>query len=101
MTYWKEFSWQAEERVKDIIKSKFLSTDSSIAPVFATKTQCNEFHMLDNMKREEVIFEIYKVIDKLQPNDEKQANLTKFYLKLLDLMQSKKDEDEDDEINSE
>ena len=99
-----DFSWQAEERMKDIIKSKFLGTDSSIAPVFATKTQCNEFHMLDNMTREEVIIEIYKVIDKLQPNDEKLQEETfrkqikgksnkihvQFYLKLLDLMQFKK-----------
>ena len=97
-----DFTWQAEDRMKNIVMSKYTASKITAAPIFTTKAQFDEYRIIECMSKEEIIHETYVMLDQLQPQSSilqeaffkkeikgksKKAHV-QFYLKIMDLVQS-------------
>ena len=66
-----DFTWQAEERMKSILKSNHFGAsqyETVKSPIFSTKAKSDEYNLIENMSKEDIICEIYKILDVLKKN---------------------------------
>ena len=70
--FWEDFTWQAEERMKSILKSNCFepSQSETVKPlIFSTKAKSDENKLIENISKEDIICETYKIIDVLEKNN--------------------------------
>lgn len=107
-----DFTWQAEERMKSILKSNCYGASQSKTvkpPIFSPKTKSDEYNLIENMS--DIICQTYKMLDVLEKTnailyifkkevDGKSKKIhIQFYLKLLDLAQTSSTKTVHDDIH--
>ena len=67
-----DFTWQAEETMKSILKSNYFGAsqyETVKPPIFSTKATSDEYNLIHNMSKEDIICETYKILDVLEKNN--------------------------------